>query len=382
MQRLKIGIIASGMMGQRHTEALGRIPNVEVIGVADPYAGNLSEKAAMLGIPQVFSDYREMIDTLKPDLIHNCTPNNEHYEVNRYAIEHGVGVFSEKPLATTLKEAERLVKLAAQYHVPNGVDFCYRNNAMVREMKARLASGDAGRNLLVHGSYLQDWLMFPEDFNWRLESEKGGASRATADIGSHWFDTVQVILDKKITGVYAKLMIVYPTRKKPIREAETFAKADKEAKYQEVGIDTEDAGFILIRFEDGSYGSLTISQVSGGYKNALNVSVDCEKYSMRWNQEEADHMVIGNREYGEIKLYAASGSMTGEANEYATLPGGHPVGWADTLSNNIKQFYKSIFNNSFGEDRQTYATFKDAAYIMRIVDACMESSRLNQWISI
>lgn len=382
MQRIKVGIVASGMMGQKHADALHRIPNVEIVGIADPYSKNLKEKAEILGIPNTFSDYKEMIGSLDLDMIHNCSPNSEHFEISSYAMKHGLGVFSEKPLAVTMDEAEELVRIANQYQVPDGVGFCYRNNAMVREMRARISSGDAGRIFLVHGSYLQDWLMFPEDFNWRLESGKGGASRAVADIGSHWFDTVQVILNKKIVHVYAKLVTIYPVRKKPISEVETFAKADKGAKYKDVSIDTEDAGFILVQFDDGTYGSLTLSQVSGGYKNALYVSVDCERYSMRWNQEEADHLILGSRELGETKIYAASGNMTGEANDYAALPGGHPVGWADALYNNINQFYQSVLSKTFLNGQQNYSTFRDALYIMKIVNACLKSNKNNTWVSI
>lgn len=382
MNKLKVGIVASGMMGQKHADALHRIPGVEVIGIADPYAKDLSKIAEDLGIPNAFSDYREMCETLKPDILHNCTPNHEHFAVNSYAIEHGIGIYSEKPLAASLQEAQELCGLLEKHHVPNAVNFNYRSNAIVREMRARIREGRTGKPLLVHGAYLQDWLMYEDDYNWRLDSAKGGASRTVADIGSHWFDTAQVILDQKIKAVYAKLLTVYPVRQKSAGEVGTFGKKEEQGTYEPVPVDTEDAGMILIRFADGTYGNLVLSQVSGGYKNALKISVDCAKCSVRWEQEEPDHLIVGDREHGETKSYAASGEMSGDANFYATLPGGHPVGWSDALYNSMRLFYQAVRNGTFTEPKQEYATFEDAAYVMRIVEACLKSDKEDCWVNL
>lgn len=93
-------------------------------------------------------------------------------------------------------------------------------------------------------------------------------------------------------------------------------------------------------------------------------------------------MVIGSREEGEVKMYASSGSMTDDAEYYASLPAGHPVGWADALGNNIRLFYDAVKKGTYDNPKQEYATFADAAYIMRIVDACLESSNKNVWVTV
>ncbi|MDO4321394.1 MAG: Gfo/Idh/MocA family oxidoreductase [Lachnospiraceae bacterium] len=382
MKKLKVGIVGSGMMACNHMDALGRIPGAEVVAIADPYAKSLKEVAENYGVPYTFSDFKEMCENVKPDVIHDCTPNNEHFSINEYAIMNGIGIYSEKPLTVTLEEADKLCDLLKKNPVPNGVNFNYRSNAIVREMRARIRTGQAGSPLLVHGGYLQDWLMYENDYNWRLDSRRGGVSRAVADIGSHWFDTVQLVLDKKITSVYARLLTVYSERLKPLQEVQTFSKAQEEATYERVPVDTEDAGMIMVQFEDGTLGNAVISQVSGGYKNGLSLTVDCAKCSLRWNQEEADHLIIGNRENGVAKVYAASGGMTQDANAYATLPGGHPAGWADALRNNIRLFYNAIQNDTYQQPDQEYATFEDAAYIMKIVEACLKSNQLNRWVSV
>ncbi|MDQ8738717.1 Gfo/Idh/MocA family oxidoreductase [Paenibacillus sp. LHD-38] len=99
-----------------------------------------------------------------------------------------------------------------------------------------------GRINMVHGSYLQDWLLYETDYNWRLEDKTGGRSRAVADIGSHWCDTVQYVTGKKISQVFADLWTVHPHRKKPISHADTFSGSDEDQadeEYEDIPIHTE-----------------------------------------------------------------------------------------------------------------------------------------------
>lgn len=382
MKTIKVGIVATGMMGAAHTDALHRIPGVKVLGIANPRTENIQEVAESLGIPHGYRDYKKMCEELQLDVLHNCTPNSEHYEINKYAITHGIGIFSEKPLAVTVEEAEELCELAEKYKVPNGVNFNYRSNAVPREIRARMRNGMAGKPLLVHGTYLQDWLMYENDYNWRLDPGRGGKSRALADIGSHWFDTVQMVTEQKIKRVYAKLLTVYPERLKPTGDVRSFSKANENETYEKVSINSEDAGMIMVEFENGVYGNLILSQVSGGYKNGFTLSFDCSKCSLRWDQEEPDHMTIGTREYGVTKFYAGTGSMTDDAEFYATTPGGHAAGWAEGVRNNFRLFYNAMKDGSYLNEKQEYATFKDAAYIMKIVDACLKSSEEEKWVEV
>lgn len=381
MSVLKVGIVASGMMAKNHADALRRIPGVQVVAIADPFALNLADIAQELGIPATYTSYEKMCECEDLDVIHNCAPNNEHFAINKYAITHGIGVFSEKPLAVTVDEAEELCELVDKYKVPNGVNFNYRSNAVVREIRARIRNGTAGKPLLVHGAYLQDWLMYDNDYNWRLDSGKGGKSRTVADIGSHWFDTVQTALDTKIVSVNAKLITVYPERLKPAAQTGTFTRSGV-GSYEKVSVDTEDAGMIMVKFANGTFGSVLLSQISGGFKNALDLCIDCAKCSLRWEQEEPDHLIIGDRENGVTKTFADYGKMTDDADYYATLPGGHPVGWADALHNNFRLFYDAVKKGTYKNGEQEFATIADATYIMKIVEACLKSNETNSWVDI
>lgn len=369
MKKLRVGLVGTGMIGKQHADAIGRIPGIELVAITESNKNLLEVQKAYFRV-NAYSDYKEMIDAENLDVIHNCTPNLFHYEINKYALEKGIHVYSEKPLAITVEQGEELTQLAKNKGLANGVNFNYRNNAMVQDMRVRMQKKDAGRCMLIHGHYVQDWLMYNTDFNWRLETKDGGDSRALADIGSHWFDTVQTITGKRVESVYAHNFIAHPTRKK--------VSGDKTEDFK---VETEDGGLIIFRLEDGTQGSLVVSQISAGYKNQLLVSVDCEKYSMRWNQEQSDRLVIGTRENGLTEIFAAADAVDPSVSRYATLPSGHPVGWADAFTNGFREFYNSIFNDTY-KNGVTYSDFENATYIMKIVDACLKSSKSGSWVDV
>lgn len=381
MQEIRVGIIGTGMMGNTHAEAIRRIPGTKIVAICGSRSYEKNRKMAdELGIPNAYADYKEMLDKEQLDVVHNCTPNNMHYEINLEILKRGINVYCEKPLAMTSEETAELTRIAAEKGVKAGVNFNYRHNATVRDMNERLkmpvSEGGAGDVYLVHGTYIQDWLMYDTDFNWRCVSEIGGVSRAVADIGSHWFDTVQYITGHKITSVYAKFITIFPQRKKPEKEVATFTTA-KDVSYKSIDIDTEDAAYIMVKFDNGVMGNVVVSQVSGGRKNGLQIDVDAAQYSMRWFQEDCDKLLIGTRNCNSI-YHAGAEMLHGDAVRYATLPSGHPLGWADALRSAVREYY----NDVKGVSDCNYATFADGDYIERIVEACVKSSREDKWVDV
>lgn len=381
MQEIRVGIIGTGMMGNTHAEAIRRIPGTKIVAICGSRSYEKNRKMAdELGIPNAYADYKEMLDKEQLDVVHNCTPNNMHYEINLEILKRGINVYCEKPLAMTSEETAELTRIAAEKGVKAGVNFNYRHNATVRDMNERLkmpvSEGGAGDVYLVHGTYIQDWLMYDTDFNWRCVSEIGGVSRAVADIGSHWFDTVQYITGHKITSVYAKFITIFPQRKKPEKEVATFTTV-KDVSYKSIDIDTEDAAYIMVKFDNGVMGNVVVSQVSGGRKNGFQIDVDAAQYSMRWFQEDCDKLLIGTRNCNSI-YHAGAEMLHGDAVRYATLPSGHPLGWADALRSAVREYY----NDVKGVSACNYATFADGDYIERIVEACVKSSREDKWVDV
>ncbi|MDQ1005463.1 putative dehydrogenase [Neobacillus niacini] len=384
MEKIKVGIIGTGFIGPTHIEAIRRLGFVEVVGLAETSQEIAEKKAAELGIPKAYGDYREMLQDPEFKVVHNCTPNHLHFAINKEIILAGKHVVSEKPLAMNSKESAELLELAEKHGVVHAVNFNYRQHASVQNLQAMIAKSDLGKVNLVHGSYLQDWLLYETDYNWRLAPEVGGKSRAVADIGSHWCDTVQFVTGKKIVEVFADLATVVPVRKKPTGNVATFgAQTIEDMEYEDVPINTEDYASVLVRFEDGSRGVFTVSQVSAGRKNRLSFEINGSNSSVFWNQEEPEKLWIGHRDRANELLLADPSLFTADARSAIHHPGGHNEGWPDALKNMMLNFYSFIRDNkSLKTDKPKFATFEDGHVSMCITDAILESSQQQKWVKV
>lgn len=378
MKKHQVGIIGTGFIGKQHIEAIGRIPGVSVKAVSDTNEKEGRRVKEQFAIKDFYQDYRELLKDPEIDVIHNCTPTFMHYTINRDAILAGKHIYCEKPLTMTKQEAAELVALAEEKSIIGAVNFNYRNNVMVHEMKARIEKGKIGTPFMVYAEYLQDWLLYDTDYDWRMDPEMGGVSRAVADIGSHCFDTMEYVLGRKIVSVYARLINIYPVRKKAAISGETFTHT-KNGGNTEVCVPSEDAAFIMAEFEGGIHGLINLSQVCAGMKNGMSICVSGSQSSLRWRQERADHLWVGHRDSGNEDVYAASQFLEAEAGMFTSLPAGHPVGWADAFCNGIRDFYACLNKE---KNRYGYADLKDGLRIMKVIEACVRSSRENKWAAV
>jgi len=333
MRRITVGIIGTGFIGHAHIDALRRLGFVHIAAIAGSNLASAVDKAEALGIPKAYGDYREML--LDPDItvVHNCTPNHLHYAINKDIIMAGKHLLSEKPLAVTSEESGDLLRLAQSTGIVHGVNFNYRQFPIVQQLAHMVRSGDLGNINLIHGSYLQDWLAKETDYNWRMNRAAGGNSRAVADIGSHWCDTIQYVTGKQIAEVCADLATVIPVRKRRLeKEVQTYQSIEQELSgilYEDVAIDTEDYASVLLRFTDGSKGVFTVSQVSPGRKNRLSFELNGSAKSACWNQEEPEKLWIGYRDKANEMMLADPSLFAPEARSSIHHPGGHNEGWPD-----------------------------------------------------
>lgn len=372
---IEIGVIGTGFIGRQHIEAIRRIPHLRVAAIVDADASRAKAVSEELGVEKWYADYHDLLNDRKIDAIHNCTPTAFHFTINKEALLKGKHVYCEKPLALSAEESEELCRLAAKSGMAAGVNFNYRHNAIVQEMRQRIRNGETGRTLMLTGQYLQDWLLYDTDFDWRLDSKMGGISRAVADVGSHLFDTAQFVLEKRIASVYAQLLTVHPVRKRRIPNGPA-------GEYENVRVCSEDAAFILGRFEDGTLFNFTLSQVTAGMKNGLSLTVSGSSEALEWNQQRPDLLKIGHRDTPNEVLYADPKYFTDGAKRYASLPAGHALGWHDAFTNAIQSFYQSILSGAYREGQQNYATFETGHAIMRLIDACLTSNENRQWVDL
>lgn len=235
-----------------------------------------------------------------------------------------------------------------------------------------VAAGDIGSVHYVQGAYLQDWLSKPTDFSWRLEPELGGASSAFADIGSHWCDLAQHVTGQSIVEVLADLTTVVKTRMRPTRATDAFGQSG--AAGEPVTIASEDLATILVRFDGGAKGCVTIGQVCAGHKNDLWLEVNGATGSLKWQQERQNELWIGRRDTPNVLMAKDPAFLAPGARPYAHLPAGHQEAWSDAFANVIRDIYTAIEADAKAAPRNpAFATFEDGYRIASLVDAVLES---------
>jgi len=380
---IKAGIIGTGFIGPAHVEAARRLGNVEFVAIAEANQDLAEAKARELSIPRAYGDYKALLADEEVQVVHNCTPNHLHFEVNRDILAAGKHVISEKPLAMTTAESSELVRLADESGLIHAVDFNYRFYPLVQHARAMVEAGEVGEIFALHGSYLQDWLILETDWNWRLQPEMSGDSRAIADIGSHWCDLLQFITGQDITRVMGDLRTVHKTRMQPKSEVETYAgKQLTPSDYEPREINTEDYASVLFELSGGAHGVVTVSQVSAGRKNRLVFELDGSKCALSWDQETPNEMWIGYRDKANEVLMKDPSLLHEAAREYAHYPGGHPEAYPDGPKNLFRNVYRVIEAGGKMPQAPDWSTFVDGHKEVAICEAVLQSNREGRWVDV
>jgi predicted dehydrogenase len=353
-----------GFIGEVHARAVARSGGT-LVAVADSTAEKAEAAAQRLGIPQAFSSPEELILSRDVDVVHICTPNHLHEGLAEMALKADKHVICEKPLAVDCSGAARLVELAEATALVAAVPFIYRFYPMVREIRERLRSGEAGRVHLLHGSYLQDWLAHASHTNWRVDPARGGASRAFGDIGIHWCDLIEFATGHRITELVASTAAPYGAR-------DLADSASKEG-----AAVTEDLATVVFRTDGGASGSVVVSQTALGRKNRLWLEIDGEDAAFSFDQEQPDSLWIGGQDITRI-LPRGSADTSPTAGVYNKLPQGHPQGYQDCFDAFVSDVYAAIA----GGKPDGLPTFQDGLRSARITSAVMKSSRERRWVAV
>jgi len=381
MQKIKVGVIGTGFIGPAHIEALRRLGNIDVAALAEYSEDAAKSKAEALGIDRHYGDYRELLKDKSIESVHICSPNHLHYEMAKAALEAGKHVICEKPLAVSVAEAEELVELAQKKGLVNAVNFNIRYYPLARQLRLMIDKGDLGEIFAVQGSYLQDWLFHPTDYNWRLEPDKSGRSRAVADIGSHWMDLIESVTGLKITGLCADFATFHKIRKKPLKPVETYAgKVLKPEDYKDVPINTEDYATVMLRFENDARGVMTVNQVAAGRKNRLYFEIDGSKQAVAWESETPNQLWIGKRDGNNEIMLRDPSLVYPECRSIIDYPGGHNEGFPDTFKQLLREVYGSISGKQPGPF--SYPTFRDGLRELVLCEKIMESNKKQAWVKV
>ena len=371
---LRAAIAGTGFIGRVHARSL-RLAGAELSGVAASSPESAAAAAAELGANRAFDSAEELVRDPSVDVVHICTPNHLHVPLAEAALAAGKHVICEKPLAVDAAGAERLTEAASSAGREAAVPFVYRYYPTVREARERVRTGTLGKVNLLHGTYLQDWLLRPGDTNWRVDDELGGASRAFADIGSHWCDLAEFVSGQRITRLSARLLTTVPERAgDPGRHA--FGSGDGSGTARPVA--TEDAALVQFETDAGALGSVVVSQVSAGRKNRLWLELDGSEEALAFDQEHPEELWHGTRESLEL-LRRDPAELSTPAARYATLPAGHPQGYGDCFDAFVADVYEAVRGGRLPEGTPTFADGLRAALI---TDAVLASGRDGHWVDV
>lgn len=357
-ERLRVAIVGGGFMAEVHSRA-ARAARAELSGIVSSTPERSAAAAKRLGIARAYASFDEVVADDSIDVIHVTTPNALHARQAEAALIAGKHVVCEKPLATTVADAERLTSLAAETGRTATVPFVYRFHPLVREARARFAAGEVGRVLTVNASYLQDWLLASADDNWRVDSAQGGRSRAFADIGSHLVDLVEFVSGDRVTRVSSTTRTLFTERS---------AHAD---------ITTEDAAAVVIETETGAIGTLLVSQVAPGRKNRLWLEIAGSKESVAFDQEQPETLWIGRRS-GSLLVPRDADQLSEDAARLCVVPSGHPQGYQDAFTAFVVDSYAAIA----GAHPDGLPRFADGLRAVRITDAVLDSAESGSWKEI
>lgn len=378
LSSLRAGVIGTGFIGPVHVESLRRL-GVQVTALCD-VPERVHTAAERLAIPKAFGDYRELLRSPDVDVVHITTPNRYHAGMSLAALQAGKHVVCEKPLAMNTRETAAIVKAARRAGTVFAVNFNVRFYPAVLQLRRAIANGELGDIIHVNGSYFQDWLFKETDYNWRLLPAEGGKLRAVADIGTHWMDTVSFILGAKIASVFADLGTFHQTRKRPLGEVQTFAKADRQVKYATYKVVTEDFASVLLQFNNRARGNLALSQVAAGRKNCIRIEIYGAKKSAWWCSEEPEVLHFGNRDGANEVAVRATPAFGAGAAGFMDYPPGHVEGFPDTFKMLFRNVYSTIASGGKGE--RLFANAEDGHAEVAVCEAIMKSHQAKTWVKV
>jgi predicted dehydrogenase len=376
--RIGAAVIGTGFIGTVHAQALRRL-GVQLRGVLGSSPARGAERAAAIGVPHAYADLDDLLADDSVDVVHVTSPNHAHYPQVKAILAAGKHVICEKPLAMTSAQSAEMVGIARASGKVAAVCYNIRFYPLNQQARGMVEAGEIGDIRFVSGHYHQDWLAKPTDWNWRLQSEMGGALRSVGDIGTHWIDLTSFITGLKAEAVMAELATFLPERAKPVGPVETFSSAAGAT--ETVPIDTDDAAMILLRYPNGARGVMSTSQVNMGRKNSLQWDIAGAGASLAWDSETPDHLFVGHRDRANETLMRDFTLMNARGVAAASLPPGHVEGFADSFFNFFRAIYADVAAGG-RQDGSTWASFEDGHYEMQLCDAVLRSAQEGRWVRL
>jgi predicted dehydrogenase len=364
---LRIALVGSGFMGRAHAmafNAVGRtfdLPVAPVLDlIADRDAETAAAAAASLGFTRSTGDWRAAVADPDIDLVAVATPNLLHAPIALAAIAAGKPVYCEKPLATTIAEAQAMTDAAEAAKLATAVGFTYLYNPMIAVARELIASGEIGRVTAFRGIHAEDFMASPDaPFNWRCEAEQAGG--ALADIGSHIIAMARHVVGE-IDNVCGQLDTAHRERRHPAGGVSAVA--------------IDDQMDALVHFAGGATGVVSASWLATGRKMGLTFEVSGTKGSIYFTQERFNELKLyreGNTRFEGFTTIVA-GPAHGDYGAFCPAPG-HQIGYNDLKTIEVKAAIEAVLglpNNA--------VSFREALRVDRIAHAIRKSSVVGGWV--
>ena len=321
-RRLRLGMVGGGrdaFIGAVHRIAARLDDRYELVAgalSADPEKSRAS--AADLGLPaeRAYGSFAEMAAAEAEredgiDVVAIVTPNHLHYAPARAFLEAGIHVICDKPLTSTLEDAEALQALVESSGLVFGLTHNYTGYPLVRQAREMVAEGALGPIRLVQAEYVQDWLSTrledtgQKQAEWRTDPARSGPAGCVGDIGTHAFNLARFITGLQLEELAADLQTFVPGRR------------------------LDDNAHILLRFAGGARGMLWSSQVAPGHENGLRIRIYGGTGGLAWSQEDPNHLVHTPLGEAPRRLTRGGPGLGGAAARATRVPPGHPEGYLE-----------------------------------------------------
>ena len=362
-------LVGGGFIAGAHAEALRRL-GIPLLGVVASTPEHTEDAARRFGL-RPYPDSWTALHDPAVTVVHDCAPSDVHMDINLEALKAGKHVFSEKPLGVSVDECSRQVRAARLAACQTAVNFTYRGYAAVQTLRDIVQGGELGEVRYMTGHYLQDWLLFDTDFNWRVGAV-AAETRAVSDIGSHLSDLARFVTGREPERLLARFSTLHPQRRRPLGVVQTFTAGNGET--EAFDVTTEDQASLLVNYSGGIHANFELSQVAAGHKNDLQLEVFGTTGSVKWRQERPEELELGSR------TYQRTVRLKDPVHPFTHYPGGHPEGYADAITNVIRRFYEGLSGNGFGSP--SIATFEDGLAAACFTEGAYQSQLRGEWMSL
>lgn len=366
-RRLRLGMVGGGpgaFIGAVHRIASRIDDKYELVAASlSSNPEKTRAAAAELHIARAYGSFQEMAEAESKredgiDVVAIVTPNSTHHAIAKAFLAAGIHVICDKPMTTTLADAEDLQTEVDRTGLLFGLTHTYSGYPMVRQMREMCAAGELGKLRMIQVEYAQDWLATPlenKQADWRTDPAVSGPGGCLGDIGTHAFHLACFTSGLNPTEIAAELSTFVPGRR------------------------VDDNVQAMVRFEGGAKASLWASQVAVGNENYLRLRLYGEKAGLSWEQENPNYLHF--TPLGEpARLLTRGGKGTGPAAAYATrIPSGHPEGYLEAFAMLYRDMAEQITARIEGREADPLALtlpgVADGVKGLRFIDAVIASSK-------